>query len=116
MKLPMWVFKLNVYRILMGALVIYIVGLFVLTFSNYFSTTITIKEKSNYGMGRTMNNILMDTTGKVYTVHNMYLVGNFDAVNDFALAEVGKTYRVSGYGVSIPFLQLFPNINQISPA
>lgn len=116
MKFPLWIFKFNYFSIAIGALLIYIVLLFVLTHSNYFSRTITIKEKSNYGMGRTMTNILMDTTGKVYTVNNMYLVGNFDAINDFATAEVGKAYRVSGYGISIPFLQVFPNINEISPA
>jgi hypothetical protein len=85
-------------------------------YSNYFSTTLTVKEKSNYGAGKYLNNIVIDTSGKVYTVHNMYLVGNFDAIQEYASLEIGKTYRVSGYGISIPFLQIFPNITQVSPA
>jgi hypothetical protein len=115
MKFP----KINVYTfytVALGAIILYIVALFIITYSNYFSRTITIKDKSNYGMGKYMNNIVMDTGGNVYTVHSMYLVGNFDAVKDFAALEVGKTYTVSGYGISIPFLQMFPNINQVSPA
>jgi len=86
------------------------------TYANPFSTTITVKGKTNYGAGRYMKNIVMDTTGKIYTVDNMYLVGNFDAINDFAELELGKSYRISGYGISYPFLQMFPNITQISPA
>jgi hypothetical protein len=86
------------------------------TYANPFSTTITVKGKTNYGAGRYMKNIVMDTTGKIYTVDNMYLVGHFDAVRQFSALEPGKTYHVSGYGISIPFLQMFPNITQISPA
>jgi hypothetical protein len=90
--------------------------MFIVTYSNYFSNTITVKEKSNYGAGRYMKNIVMDTSGAVYTVEPMYLVGNFDAISKYASLEVGKTYRVSGYGISIPFLQMYPNITQISSA
>jgi len=88
----------------------------VVIFTNPFSTTITVKEKNNYSAGRYMKNIVIDTTGKIYTVDNMYLVVNYDAISKFSALEVGKTYRVSGYGISIPFLQMFPNITQISPA
>ena len=95
---------------------IYIILLGILTYSNYFSRTITVKDKTNYGWGRNVSNIIMDTSGNVYTVQNMYLVGNFNAANDFSMLEVGKTYTVSGYGISVPFLQMFPNINEISPA
>jgi len=116
MKLSRWVPKLDFYTVAIGAVLIYIILMFIVTYSNYFSTTITVKEKTNYGTGRYMQNIVMDTSGAVYTVHPMYLVGDFDAINKYAALEVGKTYHVSGYGISIPFLQMFPNITQISPA
>jgi hypothetical protein len=112
MKFP----KLNFWTAVIGAFVIYIILLGILTYSNYFSRTITVKDKTNYGWGRNVSNIIMDTSGNVYTVQNMYLVGNFNAANDFSMLEVGKTYTVSGYGISVPFLQMFPNINEISPA
>ena len=116
MKFPLWFFKLHFFTIGVSIVVAYFAFLFIVTYLNHFSTTITVKGKNNYGMGRTLSNIIIDTRGNVYTVSNMYLVGNFDAVNDFAGMEVGKTYRISGYGISIPFLQIFPNINEISPA
>ena len=115
MKFPKVNF-LSFYNVLIWLIALYIVFILIVTFANHFSRTITIKEKSNYGMGRSMKNIVMDTGGNVYTVDNMYLVGHFDAVRQFSALEVGKTYAVSGYGISIPFLQMFPNITQISPA
>jgi len=108
--------KLDFYTIVIGALLIYIVFVIIVTYSNHFSTTITVKEKTNYGAGRYMKNIVMGTNGVVYTVDNAYLVLYFDAINKYAALEPGKTYHVSGYGISVPFLQMFPNITQISPA
>ena len=108
--------KLDFYNVLIGIILLYIIFALIVTYANHFSTTITIKDKNNYGFGRTVSNIVMDTTGKVYTVHNMYLVGDYNAISQFASLEVGKSYHVSGYGISIPFLQMFPNITQISPA
>jgi hypothetical protein len=112
MKFP----KVNFFTIAIGAIVLYIAFILIVTYANHFSRTITVKEKSNYGMGKYLKNIVIDTSGKVYTVHAMYLVGVFDAIGNFASLEEGKTYRVSGYGISIPVLQMFPNITQISPA
>ena len=112
MKFP----KVNVWTLTVGTILVYIVFILVITYSNHFSTTITVKDKSNYGAGKYLQNIVMDTSGKVYTVHPMYLVGDFDAMSRYAALEVGKTYRVSGYGMTIPVLQKFPNITQISPA
>lgn len=116
MKFPRILPKINVYSTVIGLICIFIILMLIVTYSNHFSTTITVKEKTNYGTGRYMQNIVMDTSGAVYTVHSMYLVGDFDAISKYASLEVGKTYHVSGYGISIPFLQMFPNITQISPA
>jgi len=116
MKISRWFPKLDFFTLIIGAFVVYIVAMLIVTLLNHFSRTITIKEKSNYGMGRYMHNIVMDTTGRVYTVAPMYLVGDFDAISKYASLEIGKTYRVSGYGISVPFLQMYPNITQVSPA
>lgn len=95
----------------------YVIGSIIFPFFYPFSTRITIKEKVTYGAGRNMNTIVTDTTGKVYTVHNNLLLGDFDAISRYASLEEGKTYNVSGYGVRVafPFVQLFPNITRVSP-
>lgn len=116
MKFPRWLSISNLYTLTIAAVVIYIIFLLIVTYGNKFSRTIAVKEKGNYGMGKYLKNIIMDTGGNIYTVDNMYLVGNFDAITDFATLEIGKTYTVSGYGISIPFLQRFPNITGVSPA
>jgi hypothetical protein len=107
-----------VYTVGIGILVIYVLAMFVVPYLYPFSRTITIRGKSIYGAGRNMNPIITDTTGAVYTVNNNWLVGDFDAVTRYGGFEEGKTYRVSGYGVrvALPFIQLFPNITQASPA
>jgi len=110
MKFP----KLNFWRISIGAIVLLFAFLLIVTYSNHFSRTMTVKEKTNYGTGRYVKNIVVDTSGVVYTVEPMYLVGDFDAISKYASLEIGKTYRVSGYGISIPFLQMYPNITKVS--
>lgn len=75
--------KLDVYTVAIGAILIYIIFLLIVTYSNSFSRTMTVKEKTTYGAGRYMQNIVMDTSGTVYTVHPMYLVGDFDAINKY---------------------------------
>jgi hypothetical protein len=116
MKFPRWLSKPSWFTIFIGLFVVFSLFVPIVTFANPFSTTITIKEKNNYSAGRYMKNIVMDTTGKIYTVDNMYLVVNFDAISKYSALEPGKTYHVSGYGITIPFLQMYPNITQISPA
>ena len=108
--------KFNTYTLIIGVFAVYIVFQLGVTYSQPFSTTITVKEKSTYGTGKYMSNIVVDTHGTVYTVHPMYLVGDFDAIHIYASLEQGKTYHISGYGMSIPFLQMFPNITRVSPA
>ena len=110
--------RLNLYNVIIGVFIIYLVGIILVPFLYPFSATITIKEKSTYGVGRNMNAIVTDTTGKLYTVHNNFLVGDFDGISRYAALEEGKTYHVSGHGVRVafPFVQLFPNITRASPA
>jgi hypothetical protein len=114
MKLP----RFTVYTVLIGLIVVYVIGSIIFPFFYPFSMRITIKEKGTYGAGKNMNAIVTDTTGKVYTVHNNLLLGDFDAISRYSALEEGKTYDVSGYGVrvALPFVQLFPNITRASPA
>ena len=114
MRLP----RIDVYSLVVGIFVLYFLASFFVPYFYPFSKTITIRGKSIYGYERNMRPIVTDTTGVVYTVNNDYLTGDFDAITRYGGLEEGKTYRVSGYGVrvAIPFIQMFPNITQASPA
>ena len=114
MKFP----KVDLWIIAVWVVVLLYVFSLIVTYSNYFSTTITVKEKTTYGFGygfgKTKNSVIIDATGKVYTVNPMYLVGHFDAITTYTALEIGKTYHISGYGVTIPILQMYPNITKVS--
>ena len=110
MKFP----KVDYWIIATWVVVLLYVFSLIVTYSNHFSTTITVKEKTTYGFGRTKHSVIIDATGKVYTVNPMYLVGHFDAITTYGALEIGKTYHISGYGVTIPILQMYPNITKVS--
>ena len=108
--------KLDFYLTLIYAILVYIVVINIIIYLNYFSKTITIKEKNNYGFGKSLSNVVVDTNGEVFTVHNMPLTLYFDAVIKYSSLDVGKTYHVSGYGITFPILNMYPNITKISSA
>ena len=79
-------------------------------YSTPFSRTITIKQKNDYSRGRTISNTIADVTGEVYEVANSYPVLHFTASENWSTLEVGKTYKVTGNGIRVPILSLYPNI------
>jgi hypothetical protein len=77
-----------------------------------FEITITIKEK--YKQFNSPDNdyddllIIEDTNGYKYTVTNLFFKLDFNKEEDYRNFEVGKTYKVKGYGVRN---MLSPNLN-----
>jgi len=58
-------------------------------------------------------NFVIDMNDDVYVIDNRYVLLHFDAVNVMTNIKNNETYLVSGYGVRIPFLELYPNILKI---
>ena len=79
-------------------------------YSTPFSRTITIKQKNDYSRGRTISNTVADVTGEVYEVANSYPVLHFTASENWSTLEVGRTYKITGNGIRVPILSLYPNI------
>lgn len=48
--------------------------------------------------------------GEVYEVANSFPVLHFTAAENWNTLEVGKSYKVTGNGIRIPILSLYPNI------
>ena len=86
-------------------------GLFILF--TKFEKVITIKAKEGYGMRNGRGQLVTDETGGVYTVSNAFLIFHFTSAEVFGSLEVGKKYRVKGYGMRIPPIGMFPNITGI---
>jgi hypothetical protein len=80
------------------------------SYSTYFTKTIKIKSadfvrNSKYGL-----NIIADTNNNIYVVHNSLFYGFFEATELYKKIEIGKTYKITGFGLRIPILNMYPNI------
>jgi len=82
-----------------------------------FTKTITIKSKytsmktGKYGGTRYM---IEDSDTNLYKVINVSWKFEFDEAEDWNRLEVGKTYKVNGYGKRISFMGLYPGIYSYS--
>ena len=87
-------------------------------YSTSFEKDITIKEKytsqvyGRYGNSTPIYYVVAsdDTT---YQLINMWWKFDFNNIDDYGKLNVGKTYRVKGYGKRIPFLSMVHNIYDI---
>jgi|TARA_Y100000389_G_scaffold106183_1_gene103107 hypothetical protein len=76
-----------------------------------FKKTITIEEKNTYGSRNSDGNqTVNDTEGNIYVVKNSLYYLHWESVELYNKLDVGKTYKVEGYGMRIPILNTFPVI------
>ena len=80
-----------------------------------FEKDIVVKEKYTF---QTYNRYsskpyyyVVSTDDVTYEIVNMWWKFDFNKINDYGKLDVGKTYRVKGYG--IPFLGILYNIYDI---
>ncbi len=82
-------------------------------FLTKFSRIITVKDEFIEGQYRSIINIISDTENNVYQIKNKALLLKFNASELLSKIESGKSYQVQGYGLRIPFLNLYPNIIEV---
>ena len=44
---------------------------------------------------------------------DLWIKGEFNNADDYALLSIGKTYRVKGYGIRVPFLGMHNTIYSV---
>lgn len=103
----------EIYKYYLFTLILYLIIYYVYYISTKFQKTITIKDNRIMNINKQVYNFVIDTNDDVYVIDNRYALLHFDAVNVMTNIENNKTYLVSGYGVRIPFLELYPNILKI---
>mgnify|MGYP007101626959 FL=1 len=67
------------------------------------------------GLNKSVYNAISDTNNNVYVIQNRYLLLHFDAVETLSIIEKNKSYTITGYGLRIPFLNLYENIVSCVP-
>ena len=81
----------------------------------YFERTITVVDKLGYASGKYISNTIVDENGVVYSISNSLPLFYFTSAEVFLQMAKGSQYIISGYGLRIPFLGMFPNILKIRP-
>lgn len=78
-------------------------------YSTLFEKEIIIEEKNTYG-SKVNNQKISDTEGNVYVVENSLYMWQWTSLELFNKLDVGKKFKVKGYGIRLPILGMIPNI------
>jgi hypothetical protein len=78
-------------------------------YSTKFERTITVDEKYAYSSKR-RGQTISDTNNVVYVLRDVLVLFHWTSVDLFNEIDIGKTYKIQGYGIRVPFLGWFPNI------
>ena len=108
-------FKLNTYWKIVVIIVIFFVVLNIgLYFGTQFTKNITIKDKYIRYRRSSSNYNIVDTDGNIYQIRNIWFKGDFNRAEDYQRLEKGKTYNVSGYGIRVPIIDMYPGIYRVN--
>ena len=86
-----------------------------LYYFTYFKRTIVVEDKMNYASGKYISNTIIDDKGIVYGIAVSVPLFYFTASETFLKLEKGKKYEITGYGLRIPILGMYPNILTVTP-
>lgn len=110
----------NTYIVYIYSLVfifIFILINYIYYFATKFSKIITVKNKYTYNNKQSYSRnkgitkfSISDTNDVVYTVDDSLLLFHWTSAEVFNKIDIGKTYKIEGYGKRIPFLGFFPVI------
>ena len=102
------------FKILIGLVIFAIVLNIILYFGTHFKKDITIKDRYIRYRRSASNYNVVDAEGNIYKVGNVWFKGDFNRAEDFQRLEKGKTYNVSGYGIRVPMLDMYPSIYKVN--
>ena len=109
-------FKSNtlIFKIIVGLVIFAILLNFILYFATHFTKDITIKDKYIRYRRSASNYNVVDTNGNIYKVGNVWFKGDFNRAEDYQRLEKGKTYKVTGFGIRVPLLDMYPSIYKVN--
>ena len=99
------------FYILLVLLLLSIIVDFILFFNTQFEKTITVSNK--YHLQRASRYHLIDQNNENYRVTNVWFKGDFDRGYRYGMFLEGNTYKVKGYGIRIPVLNMYKNIYNV---
>jgi hypothetical protein len=109
-------FNLDYYKFYIYASIIYICMFYIYFFSTKFKRIITIKDDFIIGINKEIYNIIHDTNNNIYIIDNRYMLLHFNAAEILSNIEKNRKFQITGYGIRIPFLNLYENIIELNPS
>tara|TARA_Y100000389_G_C17129621_1_gene349558 strand:+ start:46 stop:396 length:351 start_codon:yes stop_codon:yes gene_type:complete len=85
----------------------------ILYYTTHFEKTITIKDKYTRYRRHGSNYNIVDENNNVYQVDNVWFKLNFDRAERYNKLEKGKKYKIEGYGIRLPMIDIYKNIYQV---
>ena len=101
------------YYFIILIFILFIIKTPILYYLTNFEKIITIKDKYTRYRKSTSNYNITDTDGNVYKIGNLWIKFDFNRGNDYAKVDIGKTYKVKGYGFRAGFLNTYENIYEL---
>lgn len=99
-------YDLFLLKIVIGIILFGIIFNIIFVINTEFEKEITIKEKYITTDKNKIYYYVISTDDNIYNVVDVWWKGEFNSGDDYAQLNVGKTYRVKGYGIRVPFLSM----------
>ena len=100
-------------KLAIGSILCVFVFNIILFYNTEFEKEITIKEKYVVNDRSNFKYYIISTDNKIYNIVDVWWKGQFNNADDYAQLNVGKTYRVKGYGIRVPFLSIHYKIYSV---
>ena len=84
-----------------------------LYYTTHFEKTITIKDKYTRYRRHGSNYNVVDENNNIYQVGNVWFKFDFNRAEDYNKLEKGKKYKIEGYGIRLPMIDMYKNIYQV---
>ena len=98
------------YQFYFISIFLYVFIFYFYYFNTKFSKTITVKKEFLNGHPKNILNVISDTDNIVYSIENKILLFKFNSTENLSLIKPNKKVSIKGYGVRVPFLDLYPII------
>lgn len=83
----------------------------ILFYNTQFEETITVTNK--YHLQRASRYHVVDKNDNNYRVSNVWFKGNFNRGGEYGKILKGNKYKVKGYGIRVPVLNMYKNIYSV---
>ena len=101
------------FKTVIGMIIFSLVFNIILFYNTEFEKEITIKEKYVANNNNNFYYYVISDDNKIYNITDVWFKGEFNNADDYAKLNVGKTYRVKGYGIRVPFLSIHYKIYSV---